>query len=109
VGATEDHVTVVSLLRLVPRDGAADELARRFGALEIFEHSRRSGGFLGGKLLRPADDEAFVVLAEWETSADYQRWLDNPVRAELGSELEPLLDADVSSGQLYEEVRWPTG
>jgi heme-degrading monooxygenase HmoA len=102
-------VSVVSLLRLLPRPGAADELARRFGALEIFEHSRRSGGFLGGRLLRPVEGDVFVVTAEWETEDDYRRWLDNPVRAELGAELEPLLDADVASGQLYEEVRWPTG
>jgi heme-degrading monooxygenase HmoA len=102
-------VSVVSVLRLLPRPGAADELARRFGALEIFEHSRRSGGFLGGRLLRPLDGDAFVVIAEWQTDEDYRRWLDNPVRAELGAELEPLLDADVASGQLYEEVRWTTG
>ena len=108
MGAPEDDVTIVSVLHLVPRDGAAEELARRFGALEIFDHSRRSGGFLGGRLLRPRDDSAFVVLAEWETSADYRRWLDSPLRAELGAKLEPLLDADVGSARLYEEVRWPT-
>jgi heme-degrading monooxygenase HmoA len=102
-------MSVVSVLRFSARPGAADELARRFGALKIFEHSQQSGGFLGGRLLRQLDDHAFVVVAEWETEADYQRWLDNPVRAELGEELEPLLDADVTSGQLYEEVRWPSG
>ena len=102
-------MSVVSVLRLLPRPGEADELARRFGALEIFDHSRQSGGFLGGRLLRPLEGDAFVVVAEWETEDDYRRWLDNPVRAELGAELEPLLDADVASGQLYEEVRWPTG
>lgn len=102
-------MSVVSVLQLLPQPGAADELARRFGALEIFEHSRRSGGFLGGRLLRPLDGDAFVVVAEWQTDEDYRRWLDNPVRAELGAELEPLLDADVVSGQLYEEVRWTTG
>jgi heme-degrading monooxygenase HmoA len=102
-------MSVVSVLGLQPRPGAAEELARRFGALEIFEHSRQSGGFLGGRLLRALEGEAFVVVAEWETEADYQRWLDNPVRAELGAELEPLLDADVASGRLYEEVRWPSG
>ena len=102
-------MSVVSVLRLLPRPGEADELARRFGTLEIFGHSRRSGGFLGGRLLRPLEGDAFVVVAEWETEDDYRRWLDNPVRAELGAELEPLLDADVASGQLYEEVRWPTG
>ena len=98
-------MTVVSVLRLTPRAGRADELARTFVELAIFEHSHRSGGFLGGRLLRPlADGEPFVVVAEWESAEAYQGWLDNPVRAELGERLEPLLDEDVASGQLYEEV-----
>jgi heme-degrading monooxygenase HmoA len=89
----------------MPRAGRADDFARTFVELEIFEHSRRSGGFLGGRLLRPfADGEPFVVVAEWEDAGAYQGWLDNPVRAELGERLEPLLDGDVASGQLYEEV-----
>jgi len=108
VGTAANDLSIVSILRLLPRPGAGDELARRFGALEIFEHSRRSGGFLGGRLLRPLEGDAFVVVAEWESDADYRHWLDNPVRAELGAELEPLLDADVAAGELYEEVRWPS-
>ena len=64
---------------------------------------------MGGRLLQALEDDAFLVVAEWETEEDYRRWLDNPVRAKLGAELEPLLDADVASGILYEEVRWPGG
>ena len=102
-------MSVVSVLGLRPRPGVAEEFTRRFGALEIFEHSLRSGGFMGGRLLQALEDDAFLVVAEWETEEDYRRWLDNPVRAKLGAELEPLLDADVASGILYEEVRWPGG
>ena len=99
-------MTFVSVLRLVPRAGRAADFERTFVELRVFEHSRRSGGFLGGRLLRPlADGEPFVVVAEWESSEAYQGWLDNPVRAELGERLEPLLEDDVASGQLYEEVR----
>lgn len=100
-------MTIVSVLRLVPREGAADALARAFEEHEIFEHSRRSGGFLGGRLLRPLNGDAFLVVAEWETAADYQGWLDNPVRAELGAHLEPLVTDDAPVGELFEEVRWP--
>ena len=102
-------MSVVSVLGLRPRPGAAQELAHRFEALEIFERSRQSGGFLGGRLLRELEGDAFLVVAEWENEEDYRRWLDNPVRAELGAELEPLLDADVAPGRLYEEVRWLSG
>lgn len=99
-------MTVVSVLRLRPRPGAGAELEEAFARLEIFEHSRRSGGFHGGRLLRPlGSDDAYVVVAEWETAADYQGWLDNPVRVELGAQLESLLTDDVAPGLLYEEVR----
>lgn len=99
-------MTVTSVLRLMPRAGCADDFARLFVELDVFEHSRRSGGFLGGRLLRPlSDGEPFVVVAEWEDADAYQGWLDNPIRAEVGEQLQPLIDEEVASGQLYEEVR----
>ena len=98
-------MTVTSVLRLLPYPDRAADVERLFAELEVFEHSRRSGGFLGGRLLRPlAAGEPFVVIAEWEDAKAYQGWLDNPVRAEIGEHLEPLIDQDVTSGQLYEEV-----
>ena len=39
-------MTVVSVLRLAARCGA--DVPTAFAELEIFEHSRRSGGFRGG-------------------------------------------------------------
>jgi heme-degrading monooxygenase HmoA len=102
VGATEAGVTVLSMLRLHARDDV--DLAAAFAELEVFEHSRRSGGFLGGRLLRPVEEGGYLVLAEWEDVEAYRAWLDNPSRAELGAQLEPLLTDDVASGELFEEV-----
>ena len=96
-------MTVVSVLRLSVRPGSEGELVRAFEELEIFERSRESGGFLGGRLLRPLGGGPLLVMAEWESARDYQGWLDNPVRDELGGRLEPLLDGDVQAGELYEE------
>jgi quinol monooxygenase YgiN len=96
-------MTVVSVLRLRARPGT--DLAAVFADLEIFEHSERSGGFLGGRLLRPIDGDSFLVIAEWVDAAAYQGWLDNPIRFELSGRLEPLLADDVASGEVYEEVR----
>ena len=77
---------------------------RAFAEQQIFEHSRRSGGFVTGRLLRPVTaGEPFLVIAEWDEPTSYQRWLDNPVRVELSAALEPLLAADVAPGKLYEE------
>jgi heme-degrading monooxygenase HmoA len=98
-------MTVVSVLRLTTRPGKERELVRAFAELEIFERSRESGGFLGGRLLRPVAGGPFLVVAEWASANDYQGWLDNPVRSELGERLEPLLGDEVESGELYEEER----
>jgi len=98
-------LTVVSVLRLPVRADAVDELARAFVELDVFGHSRRSGGFVGGRFLRPlAPGAPAVVIAEWESADDYQAWLDNPVRAELSTGIAPLLDGEVTAGELYEEV-----
>jgi heme-degrading monooxygenase HmoA len=95
-------MSIVSVLRLSARPGA--DLPKAFAELEIFEHSRRSGGFLGGRLLRPLDGDGFLVIAEWNDAAAYQGWLDNPIRSELGAQLDRLLTDDVTPGELFEEV-----
>jgi len=98
-------VTVVSFLRIPVRAGAEDGFVRAFAELRIFEHSRRSGGFRGGRLLRPlAAGEPFLVVAEWDEADAYDRWLDNPVREDLRGGLEPLLAGEIVSGELYEEA-----
>jgi heme-degrading monooxygenase HmoA len=94
---------IVSVLRVPVREGAAEELARAFAELDVFEHARRSGGFLGGRLLRPLQaEEPMLVVAEWEDAAAYEAWLDNPVRHRIGERLGFLLEGDVADGALYE-------
>ena len=96
-------MTVVSLLQLPVRPGSEDALVDAFARLEVFRHSDQSGGFLGGRLLRPRDGGPFVVMAEWESDAAYRGWLENPVRAGLSPQIEPLLSGDVEAGRLYED------
>jgi hypothetical protein len=38
-----------------------------------------------GELLRPIAGGPYVVIATWDTVADYQTWVDSPVRAELAA------------------------
>jgi quinol monooxygenase YgiN len=95
-------MTVVSVLRLRTRPGV--DLAAAFAELEVFEHSRRTGGFLGGRLLRSLEGDDHLVIAEWEDAASYQGWLDSEARAAVGEKLEPLMAADVASGELFQEV-----
>jgi heme-degrading monooxygenase HmoA len=97
---------IVSVLRVPVRRGAEEELARAFADLQVFERSRQSGGFLGGRLLRPlSPGEPFLVIAEWKDAEAYQGWLDNPVREQLAASLAHLVDGDVPTGALYEDAK----
>lgn len=97
-------MTATSVLRIAVRAGAESEFVRTFAELEVFAHSRASGGFRGGRLLRPVTAGApFVVIAEWDSSGDYERWLANPVREQLKEALEPLLAGELEGG-VYEEA-----
>ena len=95
-------MTMTSVLRLRPLPDV--DLAAAFAELEVFEHSRRTGGFLGGRLLRAVEGDGYLVIAEWEDAAAYQGWLDSEARAAVGEKLEPLMAADVASGELFQEV-----
>jgi heme-degrading monooxygenase HmoA len=97
-------LTFVSVLRLTVRPGMGDLLVQAFADLAIFERSRASGGFLDGRLLRSLDDSHFLVVARWENEGDYQGWLDNPAREEIGKQLEPLLADEAHPGDLYAEM-----
>lgn len=98
-------MSVVSLLFLPVREGVVpDDVIRAFADARIFELSRQSGGFRDGRLLRPLRaGEPMCVIAEWESARDYQRWLDNPVRASLAESLSPYVAGEIAGGSLYED------
>ena len=96
---------VVSVLRLHVRPGSEQALIRYYIEHEIFERSRESGGFRAGRLLEPVEpDTAFLVIAEWDDAEAYRRWVENPVRAELGRGLEPLVGSQPPEGAIYREA-----
>lgn len=98
-------MSVVSVLPIAVRPGREDELVRAFRELQVFEHARGAGGFLGGRLLRPlAAGDPFLVVAEWESEGAYRGWLESPLRRELASRIEPLLLTSVQQGGLYLEL-----
>jgi heme-degrading monooxygenase HmoA len=100
-------MTVVSVLRMPLHIGREDELAQAFRDLDVFGHSRASGGFRSGRVLRPLQPaEHVLVVAEWDGPEDYERWLQNPVRARLTEALEPLVAVELegAEGVVYEEA-----
>jgi heme-degrading monooxygenase HmoA len=95
---------VVSVLELHVLPGSEQAVARAYAELGVFERARESGGFRSGRLLEPAEPgRPLLVIAEWDDAADYERWLSNPVREELGDHLESLMTGDPTPvGVFYE-------
>jgi quinol monooxygenase YgiN len=84
-----------SILRLRAKPGRRDELVELFDRLGIFAAAREQDGFLAAELQISLDDaDELVVTATWARPEAYDGWLANPIRAELGAQLEPLLDGD---------------
>ena len=98
---------VISVLELHVLPGSEQAVARAYTELEVFERARESGGFRSGRLLEPAEPgRPMLVIAEWDEAGDYERWLSNPVREDLGDHLESLLTGDPTVvGVFNERVR----
>ena len=99
---------VHSILSLRAVAGHEDELVRRFAELRIFELAAEHAGLRAARLLRPgAPGDPFLVLAEWDSARDYDRWLAHPERARVNAELAPLLDGDLHGGVYTPAGAWP--
>ena len=87
--------------------GSEQAVARAYDRLGVFDRARESGGFRSGRLLEPSEPgRPMLVIAEWDDARDYERWLSNPVRGELGEHLEPLMTGDPTVvGVFNERVR----
>ena len=95
---------IVSVLNLPIRSGCESETVQFYIEHDVFRLAAQVGGFRSGKLLQPSQPGApFVVIAEWDDVAAYDRWLAAPTRAELSTLLEPML-AGEPSGETYELV-----
>lgn len=92
---------VTSILSVETRPDASRQLARKFSELEIFEHARKSGGLRDARICRSLQrDDVFVVIANWDSVDDYQRWQASPLRAELAAKLAPLLRTELQ-GEMF--------
>ncbi len=97
-----------SILYLHPRDGDGHALVELYRRGRVLEVAVAQDGCLAAELQLPvAASGPVIVTALWDTPEAYQRWLDNPARAEYSRELEELLDvpADLEiQGDLYDVV-----
>jgi len=97
-----------SVLTLRAAAGRAAELEAFYADNRILERARQFPGCRAAELLRSVGDSAatHLVLADWDTAADYRRWVDDPWRAALSGRLTALLEIrdEPLVGGVYELV-----
>ncbi len=87
-----------SVLLLQARAGKSAALEEFYAHNDVLERARRFPGCRNAQLLRSIQGSAatHVVIADWETADDYQRWVEDPWRASSSRQLVELLDTDPS-------------
>lgn len=107
-----------SVLTLRAAAGQARALEELYAERGVLERAREFPGCRDAQLLRAIDGSptahpfanpvTHVVIADWDTAEDYQRWVDDPWRAALSQQLVALLDTDPDEpvvGGLFQFVR----
>jgi heme-degrading monooxygenase HmoA len=98
-----------SVLTLRAAAGRAADLEAFYADNRVLERARQFPGCRAAELLRSVDDSTatHLVTADWDTAADYRRWVDDPWRAALSGRLTALLDVrgdEPLVGGVYELV-----
>jgi heme-degrading monooxygenase HmoA len=89
-------------LRLSVRPGRERAFEAQFQRLRVLARAAEVAGMRSGELLRPRQGADYVVVGTWDHAQDYQRWVESPVRAEIGKHLEEFTLTGV--GDLFEVV-----
>jgi heme-degrading monooxygenase HmoA len=98
-----------SVLTLRAAAGLTDALEALYAGHGILERARRFRGCRDALLLRSVDagPATHLVIADWDTAADYQRWVEDPWRVALSRQLAAVLDTASDEpvvGALFELV-----
>jgi len=85
---------VRSVLTLRATAGRAEALEALYADHGVLARARAFPGCRGAQLLRSVDGgtATHLVIADWDTAGDYQRWVDDPWRDALSGRLAALLD-----------------
>lgn len=93
------------MLSMVPKPGCLKQLVEHFQAEKIFERALAFDGCNDVMMLQKPDQ--VVVLAFWDDAQAYQRWVDNPERAQGNDNLNALLVEPITAevvGGLFDVV-----
>jgi heme-degrading monooxygenase HmoA len=104
-----EHQVIRSVLTLRPAAGQSGALEGFFAEHGILERARRFAGCRDAQLVRSVDGSpaTYLVIADWDAAADYQRWVHDPWRAAVSRQLAALLDTAADEpvvGGVYEPV-----
>jgi antibiotic biosynthesis monooxygenase (ABM) superfamily enzyme len=83
-----------SFLTLRAAAGQAGALEAFYTDHRVLARARDFPGCRGAQLLRSVagSPASHLVIADWDTAADYRRWVDDPWRDALSGRLTALLD-----------------
>jgi heme-degrading monooxygenase HmoA len=83
-----------SVLTLRAAAGQSGALEALYAQQQVLERAKEFPGCRDAQLLRSIDDSpaTHLVIADWDTAADYRNWVDDPWRAALSGRLTALLD-----------------
>jgi heme-degrading monooxygenase HmoA len=102
-----------SILALRAKHGRSQALEDFYREHAIIERALRFPGCHAVTLLRATDGgpDTHLVVADWDDSAAYQRWVTDPWRTGNSAALAELLDAKADApviGRLYEPITFPS-
>jgi heme-degrading monooxygenase HmoA len=79
----------ILIKRTVPRERAKD-LIPLFR--QIRSHAIRQPGYISGETLKRLDQpDQFLIISTWQSSEDWEKWLNNKERNELIDKIDGLL------------------
>jgi heme-degrading monooxygenase HmoA len=80
------------LLERTIRGQNVGQIVRLLRQLRIL--AMQQPGYISGETLHGVDDPNFyLVISTWESSEQWQRWLDNPERQKLSAEIDSYLES----------------
>lgn len=96
-----------SVLSLSAKPGRSDDVESYYREHAILVRATAFDGCLDAQLFRTGGTDTGVthmVMADWESATDYQNWVDDPWRNEIGTGLLEILERNEDSvlmGGLY--------
>jgi len=98
------------MLMITAHNKTARETAQIWIDRRCIEEAAESiAGFLHGEVLvHDQADDKVCVLCVWKARSDYEAWQKSPIRAKQGTDIAPLVSADVNTicfDQMHEVER----